>query len=303
MLSMTGALSLRLSREHPSPIVTRYDLATALLYLYDTGKYDGQVVDRLRMVRPAPHDLYLQQAELWRAGILQTRSDLPTAVSVLSASPHKEVSDFVCGLDPFAYISHLSAMEYHGLTDRLSNTLSITTLPAPQWRQAAQDKMERQLGAEGLQHYLRLDFPPITKFTVAKIGKTTIHVHVSKHATSYISPKNRLIRVASIGRTFLDMLRQPGLCAGMNHVIDTYANHASQYLPLIANELNRWGTPIEKVRAGYILEEHAHIMGDARIQDWAKLAQRGGSRKLDPAAEYESRFSEKWCLSINAGQE
>jgi hypothetical protein len=38
----------------------------------------------------------------------------------------------------------------------------------------------------------------------------------------------------------------------------------------------------------------------ARIDAWRAFAQRGGSRKLDPSAEYRPVFSEIWMISLNA---
>ena len=94
------------------------------------------------------------------------------------------------------------------------------------------------------------------------------------------------------------MLREPTLCGGMQHVIDVYNQYAKQYFRLIVDELDSHGNGIEKVRAGYILEEHCKIH-DPRIDTWHKFAQRGGSRKLDPTGEYSETFSERWSLSLN----
>ncbi|MCZ2154007.1 hypothetical protein [Alicycliphilus denitrificans] len=38
---------------------------------------------------------------------------------------------------------------------------------------------------------------------------------------------------------------------------------------------------------------------DIVLDGWVQYAQRGGSRMLDPQAEYASHYSEKWMLSIN----
>ena len=110
------------------------------------------------------------------------------------------------------------------------------------------------------------------------------------------------MRVATIGRTFLDMLREPELCGGIYHVLEIYAAHAQRYLRLIIDVINRHGTKIDKVRAGYILDERLGLLHPI-IDSWLEFAQRGGSRKLLANAPYRSRFSEKWCLSINIEEE
>ena len=66
----------------------------------------------------------------------------------------------------------------------------------------------------------------------------------------------------------------------------------------ITDEITQHGQPIDKVRAGYILEERLALSNEV-IDSWAQYAQRGGSRKLDATAEYIPQWSDKWCLSIN----
>src|SRR3546814_17754380 len=96
--------------------------------------------------------------------------------------------------------------------------------------------------------------------------------------------KSPHIRVATVGRTFLEMLREPEHCGGIQHVVDTYKDYAARYLPLITEELERHGTAIEKVRAGYLLDEVCHLQHPT-MTAWIKHAQRGGSRMLDPRSD------------------
>ena len=67
---------------------------------------------------------------------------------------------------------------------------------------------------------------------------------------------------------------------------------------MIIDDAERHGSAIDKVRLGFLLTEVCHL-SDPRIEGWTRHAQRGGSRKLDPQAEYDPRYSEKWMLSIN----
>jgi len=199
------------------------------------------------------------------------------------------------------YLSHLTAMAYHGLTDRFANTVFLTTPSLPIWKQRAQDRMRRDLGAQTFDQFKENHFPSITKHAINHLNRSTITTLVTKFADqgAYIVPQDRPVRVSSIGRTFLDMLRKPDLCGSMHHVIDVYRENASNYLPLIIQEIDRHGDKIEKVRAGYILEERCDILNNPQIEAWVAFAQRGGSRVLDPTSPYWSTFSEKWCLSIN----
>jgi predicted transcriptional regulator of viral defense system len=84
----------------------------------------------------------------------------------------------------------------------------------------------------------------------------------------------------------------------MRHVIEIWqANAASNAAEIIAL-IDERAAPINKVRAGFLLE--AILQDPGRIvRSWQEFAQRGGSRKLDPTAPYKNKFSEKWMLSLN----
>jgi predicted transcriptional regulator of viral defense system len=157
--------------------------------------------------------------------------------------------------------------------------------------------MEKELGDYILKYYSNR-LPRLTRIHLMKIKKQNIHRYSSLHYGAFKIIKGKNLRVSTIGRTFLDMLRKPDLCGGIHHVIEIYKEFSNRYLNLIIDETDRHGNQIDKVRAGYILEE---ICGqkESEINNWIRFVQRGGSRKLDPTEEYSSTYSEKWCLSIN----
>lgn len=298
---VSSALAIKLANEHRQPIVTPYDLGVAVFVLYQQGRYKGRTI-KFRETGPASRDINNYRQQLLNRGVLEIHPSLPESLTILTNARYKDPIDLVCGIDPFCYVSHLSAMEFFGLTGRIArSTISITTLPTSQWRVAARKKMLRDLGGE--ENYERYKFdhrlPDIQKHNVKKIGRTTISVTTNKQMGAYISAPNRAIRVSSIGRTFLDMIRQPELCGGIGHVLEVYAERGKENLSLILDDVDRWGSAIDKVRVGYVLEEYAGIKDNSRIEQWTRFAQRGGSRKLDASAPYESKFSAKWCISIN----
>ncbi|CAZ87632.1 conserved hypothetical protein [Thiomonas arsenitoxydans] len=210
-----------------------------------------------------------------------------------AASP----AEIACCLDPFAYVSHLSAMEHHGLTDRFPKILYLTRPPAIEWRKQAKARMARDL-AEDLVAYKQSGLPRLTLPALSNLLGTTIHVHERSQFGAFRNVAGSPLRVATIGRVFLDMLREPKSCGGMQHVIDVYRREAKRNLKLIVDEVSRHGQSIDKVRAGYVLTEVCHLQFDA-ASEWQTYAQRGGSRKLDPDGEYVSNYSETWKLSIN----
>lgn len=206
-------------------------------------------------------------------------------------------AEILCSIDPFAYISHATAMEYHGLTDRFPKMFFISS-PAPQkWREFARARMEKDLG-EHFQDYIQDGFPKLTRIKLTKIDSRPINCYASVHSGAFKKVQGSAIRVSTIGRTFLDMLKKPDLSGGIYHVIECYEEHAATYLRLIIDEISNHGSKIDKIRAGYILEESCGLQ-DPGIEAWQEFLQRGGSMKLDHTAEYSSTFSDRWNLSIN----
>lgn len=202
-----------------------------------------------------------------------------------------------CSVDPLAYVSHLSAMEYHGLTDRFSKILYLTTPPDKEWREQAAARMKRDLGPQ-TEAYRQAKLPTLKRQPFERVEGMHIELMRRSNRGAFKAIKTAAIRVATVGRTFLDMVREPHNCGGIQHVIDTYREHAHRNLSLIVDEIERNGNPIEKVRAGYLLDEVCQLPHPS-IEGWAQNAKRGGSRMLDPQAEYASHYSSKWMLSIN----
>jgi len=283
--------------ELEQPVVTSYQLGKIVFELYKTKSYKGELVN---IQKPhAESSTYNQNLKrLQEEGILTMYKGLPSkSVFSLLGRSHDSVEDIVCTVDPFAYISHLSAMEYHGLTNRMPSKLFMSSPTPAKWKEFAGEKMEKDLGGD-LEVYLQNGLPVLRKTKLEKVNRKEVHRFNSVHWGAYKNIKGRTMRVSTIGRTFLDMLRNPELCGGINHVLEIYENHAESYLKLIINEIDLHGAPIDKVRAGYIMGERLKMNFD-ELSEWVKQAQRGGSRKLDASSEYEPVWSDTWCLSLN----
>lgn len=292
-ISITTAL-LDILKSLNQPVITDYQLGVFIFNLYQEGLYEDQVVNK-KITLPGMNEFHRATKTLLDQGILSDFVKIPSTYSIFGKNISDE-EEVVCSVDPFSYISHLSAMEFHGLTDRISRTI-IYSSPAPNdWRMAAKIKMAKDFKNNSV------NMPSLTLKQIRKFGKKNINRVSNKHLGAYINIHDKMLRVSSIGRTFLDMLRRPDLCGGIHNCLDVFQQHGSQYLKLIIDEITQHGNSIEKVRAGYILEEYCNIKNhvlDNALEEWVKHAQRGGSRKLDPNNEYWPVFSEKWCLSIN----
>ena len=281
------------------PVVTLYEISVIIYKLYQVGSYKGEQLANLKKIRASRSYCTRIVRSLMQLGILEeSQSVRHSAVFNVLGREQGLPNEIACSIDPFAYISHLSAMEWHGLTDRIGRTLFYSSPPPRKWRQFAWEKMQKDVGIDHIQGYLTENLPRLKRINPKKIGRSPIHRHLSDHLGAFTSVQGRCLRVSTIGRTFLDMLREPDLCGGIYDVLDVYDQHGPRYQKLIVDEIDRHGTKIDKVRAGYILEERMDL-SEPRIDKWSKFVQRGGSRKLHAKSPYSTDHSEKWYLSIN----
>jgi predicted transcriptional regulator of viral defense system len=283
--------------EITEPVITRYRLGLLLHALYANRQFQGEPLDGLTRKLPTRADFEFHLHELEHMGILKDHPNFPGKAFRLLGRKEENGEDVACTIDPFCYLSHLSAMTHHGLTNRLPVKLFVSS-PAPsQWKAEAESRMRKDLGAD-YEAYHESGMPRLSRIKFTKIGRMDVHCFEASHRGAYINIRGRTLRVSSIGRTFLDMLRNPELCGGMRHVVEVFEAHAAIYLQLITEEVDRNGKPIDKVRAGYLLDEKLGL-GNDMIGAWAAFAQRGGSRKLDASGPYVPVWSPKWCLSLN----
>jgi predicted transcriptional regulator of viral defense system len=289
-ITITQALSDKLAILN-QPVVTNYDIGVLLQSLYSIGKHRGKVL-HIHKKYPEKNDFDTIVEELYANGILGRFEDSKSIHKIFGKRIDSE-EELLCAINPFAYISHLSAMEYHGLTDNIPRVLIYSAPDPKNWKEFAHKKMEKDSNGS-----INESLPKLLPLNISKIGKKNIIAFNSIHAGAYINVKNTSLRVSSIGRTFLDMIRKPDLCDGIYSVLQTFEEHAETYSNLIIDEINLNGHKIDKIRVGYILDERVGIK-DSRIDEWKKNVQRGGSRKLDPTNEYSSKYSEIWCLSLN----
>lgn len=279
----------QLQRPGAGPVVTAHDLA--VMAAQASLQWDGTL--------PALEKLDAITCKLVDMGLLTPAKEVATVQAYWLFGQHRApAEDVLCALDPFAYVSHLSAMDYYGLTDRLPTTLYFSTPPDARWRKAAQARVRTRLGAHA-DAYLHSRLPKLHKPLLERIAQTPLISYASAHLGAFKHISNRAMRVSTAGRTFVDMLREPRRCGGIRHVAEVYAEHGGRYLDRILDELRQHGSQIERARAGYLLEERASVR-HSQLDEWAEGARRGGSRKLDATADYDGEhISTRWCISVN----
>lgn len=296
-IDLAGAATIELGKSW-QPVTTDYGIGLLIVRLYKEKSIEGLTLGRLKKSFPDTVDLRSLIRTLLQRGVLRKNRDFRGNVYNIVGKTEYLSEEILCAVDPFAYTSHLSAMAYHGLTNRIPSTIFYSTPQNQKWSSFARKKMQTDLG-EDVDEYIKEFMPRLTQIRFARINKHPVHKYASVHTGAFKSVKGKVLRVSTIGRTFLDMVRAPQFCGGINHVIEVYKAHATQYEQLVVADIDQHGTLIDKTRAGYLLDEQCGIKNNPVIDNWAKAVQRGGSRKLDPTSEYSPNYSERWCLSLN----
>lgn len=295
-MEISKAITLTIG-DQSEPVISTYKIAMIVFCLYREGAYKSYKITNTKTINPGRSELSYHLNKLISAGVLATKPGIPRSVYSLLGRPLESVEDVVCTIDPFSYVSHLSAMDYHGLTDRIPTKIYVSSPSSKTWSCYAEEKMRKDLG-DSYTEYILNSMPKLVRTKMNKILRKDVHRFSSLHLGAYQNVRGRPLRVSTIGRTFLDMLKNPELCGGINHVLSVYEKNAKKFIKPILEEINRNGSHIDKVRAGYILNERLDVDNEI-ISSWLKFVARGGSRKLDQDADYIPVWSDKWCISIN----
>ncbi len=286
----------RLLIDDNMPLITEYSLYQRARTILAQGSYAGEAIIRLpsywhhaqlrSMIRTLEKKRILASDDDFKAGVWR----------VVQASNAPTAEEAIVMVDPFAYISHLSAMQRYGLTDRAPEALHMTTPARALWTHLRDARMQADYGEE----FDRANLPSLIRIGVKpQVRRRSVVIHESKHPADPAPIAGTITKIAPIGRVFVDMLDQPALCGGIQHVLDCFERYSEEWLPEIVRAVDAVDSSIVKVRAGYILDEMLSLT-DPRIARWTACAQRGGSRKLDPQAAYGNIYSEKWMIALNA---
>ena len=274
-------------------VISEYDLFRIIWTIYDQRS-----AKNLRGARPSRQTFARARVMLREEGIIRQDDSYPSFWRVMS-TPDAPADTVVCQADPYCYISHMSAMQRYGLTNRRPEALFITSPPDVTARAWNKRRISEDFGSVSVDDDTYIEALFVTHHPNS-VRRRPIDQLKTKFYGDWRKVRGEDQRVASIGQVFLDMLEAPQRCGGMRHVLEVWAEHAHKYLDQIIKSVDASERPVCKVRAGYILDEHLGI-SNARVFSWLKQAQRGGSRVLEPGREYIEPFSEKWMLSINVG--
>ena len=280
-----------LLEENDKPVLTQFDFFQIVRQMYRESP-DKKLY--LRHDTPSREDYFRLRSNLKNQGVIGPDRDYGARVIRVLAVSDLPAEGIVCLVDPTCYISHLSAMQRWGLTDRRSDALMLTRPDRKTTSARLKACMAQTLG-EGEDNL----FPLKIVGHPTSVRRRAVSVHESKAAGAFLKNRGDGVSLSTIGQTFLDMLQKPELCGGMSHVLDVWEEHAETYFDEIAAAISTAKSGLVKSRAGYIFEERLGLH-HRDIEPWKMCAQRGGSRKLDPSKKFAQIYSEKWMISLNA---
>jgi predicted transcriptional regulator of viral defense system len=167
------------------------------------------------------------------------------------------------------YVSHWSALSYHGLTEQTPPHVYITT---------TKPRNRKEI--------LNVSF---------------VFVTVSKRkmfGTKIVTIEDKPVKISSVEKTVVDCLDHPEHCGGINEIAKAiYFEHERLDFESIVEMARKMKNKTILKRLGYILEafsfeQYLHLFS---VEDVSK-----GYSKLDPKLPKKSKTNEKWKLHVNS---
>lgn len=303
MIFIEEALTSWVLDDYPYSVITKENIALQIFRFYLDKNYKGERIQQIRKDYAAPKDYENNILKLQRSGVLSpidsggspfSRNQLQECY-VIKGKPAYTPQEIVCALYPYGYISHLSAMEWHGLTDKIPVDVYFTTCSATDWRHRAVEQINiENAHLFDLRHFTA-KYPKNIKIDGRPI--------LISSETSYVEPLEvsaSPLRVSTVGKTFIDMLRDPQKSGGEEHVLEVFLEHGKKYSSLIISALEKYGRKIDRARTGFVLEKMVGIRNsklEALRLESSKT--RGSSKVLSPNRPFSSEYDEEWSLSLN----
>lgn len=303
-METAAEILVRMARDAAPPVVSEFDLYLLARRLFaDRGYGNTPIPPRNRTLSARRARTLVSQA-IWNPAFTLTREAPPNKLphdpeflSPLYIAGQGDTVAVMMAADPFCCLSHASAVAFHGMGDE-SSDVHLVAPDRAGWVGRATRLMEQTIG-KPIYDIDSEDVPfrPVRPRCDVMVRGRRVQRHEMRHPI--VAAERGDLRATAIGETFRDSLDKPEWCGGIDAVIALWQRHAAHHRDAIIATVDASSEKILRVRAGYLLEEMLGI-DDPRVAAWVSDAQRGSSRKLDAAAPYASRFSERWMLSINA---
>lgn len=268
-------------------LIRDFDLSLLVARLFRDKAIDG-IPLRVRKDSAEHSDLSRVTKGLIERGLIEPLVSNRYAGLYVRPGSKPSADHIICFMDPLAYLSHLSAMELHGITDRRQKSIQITSPRGTHWTRLTNNLMVEQLIKSewiGPSDAGEINSEVYGTFAWRHFKSPIRSRSVERHEESKWEESNFLttehVRISTIGRTYLDMIRQPGRCGGIHHVLDCFDEHGPRHRNSILREVNKHGSKIDKSRIGYIFEERLGVKDSPTLNEWLETAvQRGGQENL-----------------------
>ena len=291
-LTFAAKYLAELLEENTKPVVDPLEFFRITRRMYREG------AGKRLFLRPHTSSYHARlQFNLKKARVIRPDQDYERRGLRVLAIPDLPAENITCLMDPTCYVSHLSAMQRWGLTNRNPDALMLTRPDNKTASVRLRARTEALAEGDSIPSKLKAILHRRTRHP-PRVRNRAVRVHESTLAGASLEIRGDSVRLSTIGQTFLDMLQEPNLCGGMSHILDVWEEHAQTYLDEIVAAVDTATRGIVKIRAGHILEERQGLW-HRRVEAWRAFCQRGGSRKLDPTRDYAPTYSEKWLISLN----
>lgn len=308
MFLLEEALATWVLEDYPYSVITQEKLSEQIFLLFMSKSYKDQRISLIRKKYATAEDFYTYINRVERAGILTRISDDKknhlmqynghlSNIYFIKGKAEYSASEAICAVYPYGYVSKINAMAWYGITDRIPKVIRYTACTLSEWK--AKSLADLDVGP-AVPFNRDVFIPKYPKNTDA-FGEQLI-VSVEK---TYVAPseiRNSPLRVSPIGKTFIDMLRTPDECGGIDHVLDVYIDSSEKYLPAILKELkNERSRKIDIARTGFVLQKVVGIQ-HPQLNEWQQESQktRGSSKVLVSGEPFSAIYDEDWSLSLNA---
>jgi predicted transcriptional regulator of viral defense system len=316
-MKIEDALKHWLLEKYDPVAISRQSLYQQFLRIWIDKSYDGELLTGTLFQGSPRSVFYSTYKKLEKSRVLIGHTKSTKGYSFFTkkkvASTPEQVAS---GIYPYGYLSHLSAMNAYKLGSVESSAVYFTCLNRSEWNfQCVKDlkksfkgfKLVANEESDGEVCYsiyldknmLVEDRSIIPGYPSEDAIEDKNIILINKHELSE-SEWWAGVKVQNIIDLFIDMLRYPQYCGGLQHVIAVYKNHIDPYFEKIVRKLDRDGSIIDRARFGFVAENH--ILKEHPLFEKWKVEQkgkRGGSRKLVSTLEFDPKFDPVWNISIN----
>lgn len=268
----------------------------ALIYLRRASRTLGPDQRRWRHVPESEGDVSPFLIQMQRRGLVErvpgTRG-VYRIVAPFAQTYGTDEYDVLSEINPYAVISHYSALVFHGLT--WDQPQLITATSGRDW-----PDMLTPLGTDPAEwEGISLPAGP-TPSRVMRIPVQWRRALVSSDIGIDVhAPHGVPHRYTSPERTLVETLQDPASSGGIMNVLRAWSRAVDRIdVDEVVAYTDAAGVAVLRLRVGYVLEELG--LSHPTLDTWADYAGRGGSNRLVGAEPLSPRYSARWNLSLNA---